>query len=118
MTISHRNYTSGFYFKKPGTEDHNYDSSAYKHTHKLVAKVLKDLGDNHYLLEVRNKLNVGDEVEIIQPKGDPIKINFPEMQNNKNGESIESANPNTIIKIKTTLNLSEKDMIRKKVIKE
>lgn len=118
MTISHRNYTSGFYFKKPGTEDHNYDSSAYKHTHKLVAKVLKDLGDNHYLLEVRNKLNVGDEVEVIQPKGDPIKINFPEMQNNKNGESIESANPNTIIKIKTTLNLSEKDMIRKKVIKE
>jgi putative protease len=117
MTISHRNYTSGFYFKKPGTEDHNYDSSAYKHTHKLVAKVLKDLGDNHYLLEVRNKLNVGDEVEIIQPKGDPIKINFPEMQNNKNGESIESANPNTIIKIKTELDLSEKDMIRKKVIK-
>lgn len=118
MTISHRNYTSGFYFKKPGTEDHNYDSSAYKHTHKLVGKVLTDLGNNHYLLEVRNKLNVGDEVEIIQPKGDPIKINFPEMQNNKNGESIESANPNTIIKIKTTLNLSEKDMIRKKVIKE
>lgn len=117
MTISHRNYTSGFYFKKPGTEDHNYDSSAYKHTHKLVAKVLKDLGDNHYLLEVRNKLNVGDEVEVIQPKGDPIKITFPKMQNNKNGESIESANPNTIIKIKTTLNLSEKDMIRKKVLK-
>jgi len=117
MTISHRNYTSGFYFKKPGTEDHNYDSSAYKHTHKLVAKVLKDLGDNHYLLEVRNKLNVGDEVEVIQPQGDPIKINFSEMQNNKNGESIESANPNTIIKIKTDLNLSEKDMIRKKVIK-
>ncbi|TGG87577.1 peptidase U32 family protein [Geotoga petraea] len=117
MTISHRNYTSGFYFKKPGTEDHNYDSSAYKHTHKLVAKVLKDLGDDHYLLEVRNKLNVGDEVEIIQPKGDPIKINFPEMQNNKNGENIVSANPNTIIKIKTELDLSEKDMIRKKVIK-
>jgi len=117
MTISHRNYTSGFYFKKPGTEDHNYDSSAYKHTHKLVAKVLKDLGDDHYLLEVRNKLNVGDEVEVIQPKGDPIKITFPKMQNNKNGESIESANPNTIIKIKTTLNLSEKDMIRKKVLK-
>ncbi len=118
MTISHRNYTSGFYFKKPGTEDHNYDSSAYKHTHKLVGKVLTDLRDNHYLLEVRNKLKVGDEVEVIQPKGDSIKINFPEMQNNKNGESIESANPNTIIKIKTTLNLSEKDMIRKKVIKE
>ena len=117
MTISLRNYTSGFYFKKPGTEDHNYDSSAYKHTHKLVAKVLKDLGDDHYLLEVRNKLNVGDEVEIIQPKGDPIKINFPEMQNNKNGENIVSANPNTIIKIKTELDLSEKDMIRKKVIK-
>jgi putative protease len=84
----------------------------------LVGKVLTDLGNNHYLLEVRNKLNVGDEVEVIQPKGDPIKINFPEMQNNKNGESIESANPNTIIKIKTDLNLNEKDMIRKKVIKE
>lgn len=117
MTISHRNYTSGFYFKKPGTEDHNYDSSAYKHTHKLVGKVLTDLRDNHYLLEVRNKLKVGDEVEVIQPKGDSIKINFPEMQNNKNGENIVSANPNTIIKIKTELDLSEKDMIRKKVIK-
>ncbi|PWJ95923.1 putative protease [Oceanotoga teriensis] len=117
MTISHRNYTSGFYFKKPGTKDHNYDSSSYKHTHKLVGKVIKDLGNDHYLIEIRNKLSVGDQVDIIKPLGDPIPIKFPKMQDNKNGENIDTANPNTIAKIKSDIKLYEKDIIRKKIKK-
>ncbi|BBE31262.1 protease [Tepiditoga spiralis] len=113
-TISHRNYTSGFYFKKPGKEDHNYDTSGYKHTHILVGKVLKKLDNGNYLIEARNKLEVGDTVDLIKKQGENIKIKIPEMINYKTGEIINKANPNMLIEMKFDEELSCFDLMRKK----
>ncbi|MBS9775464.1 MAG: U32 family peptidase [Fusobacterium sp.] len=114
---SNRSYTEGFYHGQAGREAQNYNSrNSYSQTHKLVAKVEKQLSENEYLVAIRNKLYVGQEVEIISPEIEPRKFIMPEMiLINKVGKeegAVESANPNSFVKIKTDMKINELDMIR------
>lgn len=68
---SHRAYTTGFYFKKPAGEDHQYSDSSYIRNYDFVGMVLgydKERG----LMEVeqRNAFEVGDVLEIMMPGED------------------------------------------------
>ncbi|GAB6189783.1 U32 family peptidase [Marinitoga arctica] len=115
-SVSNRKYTKGFYFGNPGPEGQNYDSSSYNKTHEIVAKVIKKTRDNKSILEIRSKIAVGEEVEIIKPKGDPIKVIMPEMIKMRKGQEegkVEIANPNVIVKV--DLDLEEMDILRKKL---
>ena len=68
-SISNRSYTEGFYHGKAGKESLNYNNrNSYSQTHKLVAKIEKKLSDNEYLVAIRNKLFVGQEVQIVSPE--------------------------------------------------
>lgn len=113
-TLSHRNYTSGFYFNKANYDSQNYSTSSYTHTHKLVGKII-DKKDDLLTIDVRNQLKVSELVDIITSHGDNIKIKIPEMINNKNGEKIMIANPNYIVKIKLNEEVHINDLLRKKV---
>ncbi|NUU96409.1 protease [Marinitoga sp. 1135] len=117
-SVSNRKYTKGFFFGNPGAEGQNYDSSSYNKTHEIVAKVLGKSRDGKSILEIRSKIAVGEEVEIIKPVGDPIKIKMPEMIKMRKGQEegkIEMANPNVIVKV--DLDLEEMDILRKKLQK-
>ncbi len=114
---SNRSYTEGFYHGKAGKESQNYNErNSYSQTHKLVAKVEKKLSENEYLVAIRNKLYVGQEVEVISPEIEVRKLIMPEMiLINKVGKEegvVESANPNSHVKIKTDMKINELDMIR------
>lgn len=114
-SISNRSYTEGFYHGQAGIESQNYNNrNSYSQTHKLVAKVEQKLGDNEYLVAIRNKLYVGQEVEIVSPEIEVRKFIMPEMILVGRGkeEAVESANPNSFVKIKTDVKLNELDMIR------
>lgn len=114
-SISNRSYTEGFYHGQAGIESQNYNNrNSYSQTHKLVAKVEQKLGDNEYLVAIRNKLYVGQEVEIVSPEIEVRKFIMPEMILVGKGkeEAVESANPNSFVKIKTDVKLNELDMIR------
>ncbi|NLK63098.1 MAG: U32 family peptidase [Fusobacteria bacterium] len=113
---SNRSFTSGFYLGLPNENSQNYNTnSSYSQTHQLVAKVIEKLEDNTYILEVRNRLTTGEELEVITQTYAPYQFIMPEMINNENDELIKIAHPNTIIKIKTDNNLKVYDMIRKKL---
>ena len=114
-SISNRSYTEGFYHGQAGIESQNYNNrNSYSQTHKLVAKVEQKLSDNEYLVAIRNKLYVGQEVEIVSPEIEVRKFIMPEMILVGKGkeEAVESANPNSFVKIKTDVKLNELDMIR------
>ncbi|KLO22210.1 peptidase U32 family protein [Marinitoga sp. 1155] len=115
-SVSNRKYTKGFYFGNPGVDGQNYDSSSYNKTHEIVAKSLGKSRDGKSILEIRSKISTGEEVEIIKPTGDPIKIIMPEMIKMRKGQEekiIETANPNIIVKV--DLDLEEMDILRKKI---
>ena len=114
-SISNRSYTEGFYHGKAGVESLNYNNrNSYSQTHKLVAKVEQKLSDNEYILAIRNKLYVGQAVQIVSPGIEVREFLIPEMIRVGRGpeESVESANPNSFVRIKTDVKLDELDMFR------
>lgn len=114
-SISNRSYTEGFYHGTAGVESQNYNNrNSYSQTHKLVAKVEKKLENNEYLVAVRNKLYTGQNMQIVSPGIEVREFVMPEMTLVGKGpeQIVESANPNSFVRIKTDIELNELDMMR------
>ncbi|MGL4687413.1 MAG: peptidase U32 family protein [Fusobacteriaceae bacterium] len=116
-STSHRSYSTGFLQSTPLEDSMNYnDRNSYSQTHQIVAKVVEVLENNEYILEIRNRLESGDKLEVINPTFGIKEIVLPKMFILKKGEETESlfSNPNSKVKIKLDdMKLSKFDMIRK-----
>ena len=64
--LSHRGYTTGFLFGEPRSVGQEYDS-AYIRSHEFVGLVEEQRADGSTVIEVRNRIRVGDELEFIGP---------------------------------------------------
>lgn len=117
QSVSHRSYTSGFYMGKAGVDAQNYnDRNSYSQSHQLVAKVEKKLSDNEYILAIRNKLYVGEKLEVVSPGMSIRELELPKMtliEREKEVGEVDSANPNSFVKVKLNMELNELDMLRK-----
>ncbi len=67
--MSHRDFTTGFYFGKPTDESQVYTTSSYIRGYDFVGMVL-DYDENTKIatIEQRNRMFVGDEIEIFGAK--------------------------------------------------
>lgn len=73
--ISHRPYTTGFYFGQPGE---SYDKVTYT-SDASVAAVVEECGEDGWAtLTMRNKIAVGDALELLLPEGSPIPFTAEE----------------------------------------
>ena len=69
--VSHRAFTTGFYFRKPAGEDHQYSDSSYIRNYDFVGMVLGyDEGRGLIEVEQRNAFGIGDSLEIMVPGED------------------------------------------------
>lgn len=118
-STSNRSYTKGFYLGRAGVESQNYnDRNSYSQTHQLVAKVEQKLPNNEYILAIRNRLLVGEKLEVVSPGIEVREITLPTMilmNKDKEVGEVEAANPNSFVKIKLDAELDELDMLRKKI---
>jgi len=89
--VSHRPYTTGFYYEKPDENSQVYASSSYIRDYDLVAMV-EDYDEKTGIARVtqRNKFSAGEEVEVIQPQKPFFTMTLRDMRN-EDGEAIESA---------------------------
>ncbi len=78
--VSNRDFTTGFFFQKPGTQDHNYGTSSYLRGYDFIG-VIKgyDEKNGHIIIEQRNRFSVGDRVEVLPPNGEVLEFTVPEM---------------------------------------
>jgi len=68
--VSHRAYTTGFFFGKTTEEDQIYGSSSYEQTSDFVGLVRAyDAQSGLVTVEQRNNMKLGQEIEIFQPRG-------------------------------------------------
>jgi len=59
---------SEFYFTNPKNQDiHDFDGFSENLKYEYGARVKENLGDNLYLVEIRNKLSVGDTLDVMIP---------------------------------------------------
>ncbi|QIB26482.1 peptidase U32 family protein [Caloranaerobacter azorensis] len=111
---SHRDFTTGFYFGKPTSEDQVYGSSSYIRTYDFTGLILEyDKDSKIATVQQRNRMFVGDEIEIFGPNKEYFTQIIEEMWD-ENGERIEVApHPQQIIKMKINQPVEPWDIIRK-----
>lgn len=98
---SHREFTTGFYFHKPDNLDQNYRTSDYTRDYSFVGMIKSyDPETGYAVVEQRNKMVIGDKVEIFGPMTDYFEQEIKEMYDEE-GEAVDSApHPQQILKIK------------------
>ncbi|HHW56725.1 MAG TPA: U32 family peptidase [Clostridia bacterium] len=96
---SHRGFTTGFYFGKPGPDAQNYESSKYIRTHDFVG-IVKDYDPNTGIavVEQRNRMFVGDKIEIVGPKVE-FEQQIEKMWDEEGNEIEVAPHPQMIVKI-------------------
>ena len=88
--VSHRSFTTGFFFNKPGADSQNYGTSSYIQSHEFVGIVLSyNETYKTALIEQRNRVFSGEEIEIVQPEGRDIRMIISDMRD-IDGNRIES----------------------------
>ena len=72
--ISHRPYSSGFYF---GEVANNPNNDGLYHTDAKFIGVVREVSDGFITVEQRNAFSVGDELEILSPLsiGESLTVN-------------------------------------------
>ena len=89
--VSHRPYTKGFAFGKPGSDGQVYTTSSYEQTHDFVGIVLEyDADAKRAYIEQRNNVKNGEVLELLMPDGELFPLTLEDMRN-ADGESIDCA---------------------------
>ncbi|WP_269477368.1 peptidase U32 family protein [Hominibacterium faecale] len=113
--VSHREFTTGFYYNQPTNQDQNYQTSAYTRNYSFIG-VVKDYDPQTgmAIVEQRNKMTVGEEIEVFGPHTDFFKQTL-EVLLDEEGNAIESApHPQQILQIKMEHPVSANFMLRKR----
>ena len=115
MKASHREFTTGFYFRKPTEEDQNYQTSDYTRDYSFIGMVKSyDEKTGMAVVEQRNKMVVGDEIEVFGPGINYFTQQLTVLQN-EDGEPVESApHPQQILRIRMEQPVGENYILRKK----
>lgn len=85
--ISHRQYSTGFYFGRP---DQNMDLGSYVRNYEVIA-VCKSYQNGVAVLSQRNRFFRGDTADVLEPGKAPYCVKMDHIQN-EDGEEIHSAN--------------------------
>ncbi|WHH61630.1 U32 family peptidase [Petroclostridium sp. X23] len=114
--VSHREYTTGFYFGKPGSSEQNYSTSSYIRGYDIVGMVKGyDSDTGIATIEQRNRFFVGDEIEIVQPDRPLFKTMIVKEMKNQQEEAIDVApHPQMVLKIPMDEPVSPHSILRKK----
>jgi len=111
--VYHRAYSTGFYFGDSEAQAPNYENRHQGKIHSFIGKVLACIGENRFLVEIRNKIYRQDRVEILSPKGPAMESGILELSD-PDQNSIENAQPNIRAFIGLAHHCQPNDIIRKR----
>ena len=110
---------SEFYFSDDKNQDiHDFDGKSENLEYEYGARVIEKGKDNIYIVEIKNKLSIGDRLEILLPNSiDECAFNIEELYDIKNDKPIDTINPGIKgqqVKIKIPYDLVPGTIIRRK----
>ena len=84
-----------FYFNDKNNKDfQEYEGKQYNPDYEFGGKVLSELSDKKYVIEIRNRLQLGDVLEILIPGNlEPEVITIEKLWDTETGEEIPHVNP-------------------------
>ncbi|MGI6731274.1 MAG: peptidase U32 family protein [Anaerovoracaceae bacterium] len=112
--VSHREFTTGFFFDKPTNKDQNYQTSAYTRDYTFIGLV-KDYDEKTKLatIEQRNKMELGDEIEVFGPYTEHFKQKIDVLLDDEDQPIQAAPHPQQIVKIRMEFPVSRNYMLRK-----
>ena len=87
---TYRQFTTGFYFRKPDENTQIYDNNTYVVEYVFLGIIEEVRPDGKIRLTQKNKFCVGDVIEIMKPNGDNISVTVLKIES-EDGVSQESA---------------------------
>ena len=115
--VSHRSYTTGFFDGTSSAGNQIYGNSSYVQTSEFVGLVLGfDAASGFALVEQRNHMHIGEELEVFQPKGDGWRQKLAEMTDEV-GVPIEAApHPQQHIRIRMEKPVEKFAILRRDIL--
>ena len=110
--VSHRHYSTGFYYGEPGQYTEN---ARYLREWQVVAVVESCDADGNAALSLRNKFATGDEVEIVGPDCRPFSLTVPELYDMDGNALREVRTPKTVFQMKLPRPVPPMSFVRHKV---
>jgi len=111
---SHREFGTGFFFGKPDSRGQIYESGAYVRDYAFVGLVLDyDSKTGIATVEQRNKMLVGDEIEVIGPRREMFTQKIEKMWNDEGVEILSAPHPQQIVTIKMERPVEKHDILRR-----
>ena len=110
--VSNRGYTTGFWLGKPDGNSQNTTDGGYVRTYDLAA--LFECNENgKCVFTQKNKLSVGDTVEVMVPNGEPFSFTIDKMWDEEDNEIENAPHPMQKFKLDLGRDLPEFSMLRK-----
>ena len=115
--VSHRHFTTGFFYDDPKGSAQNYSSSSYIKTYSFTGKVISyDERTGFAAVEQRHKMDVGDVIEVFGPGDNTFSQVLGEMYDLDTGERLMSApHAQQMLKIKMEKSVGAGWLLRKKI---
>ena len=107
-----------FYFNDRNNKDfQEYQGRQYNENYEYAGKVVEILDNNKVVLEIKNKLNIGDKIEIIVPNQiETVNFEIEKLWDIETDEEIETINPGKAeqkVKIKLPIKVEEGYILRR-----
>lgn len=113
---SYRDFTTGFYFDKPGADEQLYTSTSYIRTYDFIGVVLDyDEESKVATVEQRNRFFVGDEIEFFGPEAEFHTQKVEELWNKDFVAMDVAPRAKEHVKIRVNYPVKEGYILRKKV---
>ncbi|NLY72315.1 MAG: U32 family peptidase [Tissierellia bacterium] len=112
--VSHRDFTQGFFLRKPTEEDQLYEARSYNRVADFLGLVLDyDREKKLIKLEQRNKFSIGDNVEIVGPGFSSFKLEIKELYNEKMEPIEEAPHPQQLVYIPCDIEVTPMNLMRR-----
>lgn len=109
--FSNRGYTTGMFFGKQPDRDFNFDSESYRTSHELVGVVI-DVDGGVATVGLRNRLDVGDIIEVLSPGRSDMRLELKSMRDVE-GVGIMSARNEQTVLFEAPEGVRKNDLIRR-----
>lgn len=114
--VSHREYTTGFYFNKPDENNQLYTSNTYIQDYTIVGVVTDyDESTGIATIEQRNRFFKGDEIEVIRPFDSSFAFTADYMTDGDDNEIDVAPHPQMTVKLKPGCKVGQFAILRKRV---
>ena len=108
--ISHRHYSTGFFYGQPGQY---FENSRYVRDWQIVAKVLSCESDGTATLTLNNKSSVGDRLELVGPDVKPQSIIVQALWDTDGDPMEQVRTPQTVFRMKLPRQVPPLSLLRR-----